>query len=537
MNRIFYNGNIITMDETCPRVEAVFIKNGIIRSRGGSSEILKLRGKDTLCTDLQGKTMMPGFIDGHSHFTGVANSLSQCDLSEASDFEDLIQRMKLFIEENKIPEGEWVSGVNYDHNFLREKAHPDRRVLDRISETHPIVVIHASSHMGAVNSEALRRQGLDSGTSDPQGGRYGRDPETGELDGYLEENAFIQFRSRMPMISVEKLMELMKKAQQIYASYGITTVQEGMVTAPLHQLLRQAGEQKIFYLDLIEYLDLETCADLEPDGEKGENLYQNHLKTGGFKIFLDGSPQGRTAWMKEPYENAEDGYRGYPSKTDEKVYELILTALQKKRQLLAHCNGDAAADQFVTQFEKAHREYPGYSTCRPVMVHAQLVRETELKRMKALSMLPSFFPAHIWYWGDIHIENFGMRRAERISPAGTALRLGLPFTLHQDSPVLKPDMLMTAWCAARRITRSGVRLSENERISIYEALKAMTVNGAWQYFEEDRKGSVEEGKLADLIILDRDPLSVPADEVKNICVLETFKEGRSVYRKEQTQNF
>ena len=158
MNRIFYNGNIITMDETCPRVEAVFIKNGIIRSRGGSSEILKLRGKDTLCTDLQGKTMMPGFIDGHSHFTGVANSLSQCDLSEASDFEDLIQRMKLFIEENKIPEGEWVSGVNYDHNFLREKAHPDRKVLDRISETHPIVVIHASSHMGAVNSEALRRQ-------------------------------------------------------------------------------------------------------------------------------------------------------------------------------------------------------------------------------------------------------------------------------------------------------------------------------------------------------------------------------------------
>ena len=531
MEQIFFNGNIITMDEACPYVEAVYIADGRIRKRGSSQEILALKEEKTVCTDLAGKTMLPGFIDGHSHFTGLANSLSQCDLSDAADFDEIIVKMKAFIEENQIPEGEWVAGSNYDHNFLKEKVHPDRHVLDRISENHPIVIVHASSHMGVANTNALRCQKLTAAQPDPEGGHYGREAGTGELSGYMEENAFISFQNQMPMISMDRLMNLMKKAQQIYASYGITTVQEGMVSKPLFQILQQAKKNEIFYLDLVEYLDLETCAELFEEQKKSWKGYENHVKIGGFKMFLDGSPQGRTAWMKEPYENAPDGYCGYPIKTDEKVYGLILTALQKGAQLLTHCNGDAAAEQLVTQFEKVHREYSEYPLNRPVMIHAQLVQEPELMRMKKLTMTPSFFVAHTWYWGDIHIENFGKERADRISPAGTAVRLGLPFTFHQDSPVLKPDELETVWCAVRRITKNGVKLSEAERISVYEALKAVTVNGALQYFEENEKGSVEEGKLADLIILDKNPLEVPVDEIKNIRVLETFKEGRSIYKR------
>lgn len=534
MEQIYYNGNILTMDDTCPRAEAVLIENGRIKARGASRELLALKKKDTRCTDLEGRTMMPGFIDGHSHFTGVANSLSQCDLKEASDFDDIIRKMKTFIIENQIPEGEWVTGVNYDHNFLKEKTHPDRHVLDQISKTHPVVVIHTSAHMGVANTKALSLQGLDAAAVDPEGGRYGREAGSGELNGYMEENAFFHFRNRIPAPDMKELLRLMEKAQELYASYGVTTIQEGMTGKPLHQILQQARDSRLFYLDLVEYLDLETCADLPlpEDQIRIGSAYQNHVRIGGFKMFLDGSPQGRTAWMKEPYANAADGYRGYPVKTDEKVRGLILTALEKGAQLITHCNGDAAADQLVTQFERIHREYPALALNRPVMIHAQLVQEQELKRMKALSMIPSFFMAHTYYWGDVHIENFGRERGMRISPAGTALRLGLPFTLHQDSPVLEPDMLLTVWCAARRMTKKSVPLSETEKISVYDALKAITVHGAWQYFEETDKGSVTEGKLADLIILDKDPLKVPIEEVKDIQVLETIKEGHSVWKQD-----
>lgn len=520
------------MDETCLRTEAVYIEDGRVRGRGTKEEMLALKKKDTVCTDLEGRTLMPAFIDGHSHFTGLANSLSQCDLSEAKNFDDIIEKMRAFLKENNIPKGEWVAGANYDHNFLEEKQHPNRRVLDQISAEHPIVIVHASSHMGAANSLAFKCQGISEEVSDPEGGHYGRDGE-GRLNGYMEENAFIGFQNSLPMIPVERLFALMQKAQEIYASYGITTVQEGMVTKPLFQLLKTAADQKLLYLDLAAYLDLETCKDMPAQYPEYQKQYRNRLKIGGFKIFLDGSPQGRTAWMKEPYENASDGYRGYPIKTDEHLYRLILEALRQGQQLLSHCNGDAAAEQLVNQFERVHKDYPLYALNRPVMIHAQLVAEEELRRMKELSMSPSFFTAHTYYWGDIHIENFGMSRAENISPAKTALRLGLPFTFHQDSPVLPPDIFRTLWCAEERVTRKGVRLNPKESISIYEGLKAMTRNGALQYFEEDSKGSIEPGKLADFVILDRNPLEIPAEEVKDIRVMKTFKEGNCVYSREQ----
>lgn len=521
------------MDESCPRVEAVYTENGRIVKRGTKEEIEAYAKADTQRIDLKGKTLLPGFTDGHSHFTGLANSLSQCDLSEAVSFSDIIERMRSFIQENEIPEGEWVVGTNYDHNFLEEKRHPDRKILDEISEKHPILVIHASSHMGVVNTKGLESQKLEAGIKDPEGGHYGRDQKTGELDGYMEENAFVAFRNAMPMIGIEKLMELMKKAQEIYAGYGITTVQEGMVTPPLFQLLKYAEKNKVLYLDLAAYFDLEQAESFEKDLEEYQKHYRNHLKAGGFKMFLDGSPQGRTAWMKEPYEKAEDGYRGYPIKKDSQVENLILTSLQKKQQLLTHCNGDAAAEQLITQFEKVCKENPQLESCRPVMVHAQLVQKDQLERMKKLSMMPSFFVAHTYYWGDIHIENFGMERAENISPAGSAQKMGIPYTFHQDSPVLMPDVFRTIWCAVRRTTRNGVELNQEESVPVYEALKAVTVNAAYQYFEENEKGSIEEGKLADLIITDRDPLSVPRDDLKDIQVLETFKEGVSVFRRQQ----
>lgn len=559
---IYYNGVILTMDEVNPQAQAVSVQNGRIKKVGTDEEVLAERMSETVCIDLQGKTMLPGFIDGHSHFSGLATSLSQCDLSKAENFADIERLLKEFIRKNEIPKGHWVTGVNYDHNFLAEKKHPDKILLDRVSTDHPIVIVHASSHMGVANSMGLLQQGITDETKDPQGGRYGRmeefqechnemqnqkmqnqnccgdgEKKAGEPNGYMEENAFVQFRNRMPMPDIEDIMQQFVQAQEIYAGYGITTMQEGMVTPPLYGILKYAAEREIFYLDLSGYLDLENSDETSLKEAEDFGTYRKHLKMGGCKIFLDGSPQGRTAWMLTPYEPEKEGevpYCGYPVKTDEHLYELIEKAMRCHLQVLAHCNGDAAAQQYITQFEKVCEAYPEYELHRPVMVHAQLVREEQLARMKKLTMMPSFFVAHTYYWGDIHIRNFGMERAAKISPAGTAQKLGLAFTFHQDSPVLPPDVFQTIWCAAKRVTKEGVQLSKEECVSVYEALRAMTVYGAYQYGEENEKGTIEEGKLADLIITDRNPLEVPVDEVKDIRVMETIKEGKTVFKRKES---
>ena len=532
MNTIYYNGTILTMNPHNEKATAVYIKDGKIIKVGDDSSILSLQQDGTQIIDLQGKAMMPGFIDPHSHFIGVANSLSQCDLSEAISFEDIINKMKAFIKENPVKDGEWIFGTNYDHNFLKEKRHPDKFVLDQISKDLPIVVIHASGHMGIANSKALELQLITDHTKDPVGGKYNRFEGTNEPNGYMEENAFTEFRNNTPMTDIGTLLKLVLKAQDIYASYGITTVQDGMVTPPLFQLLKYVAESDMLQLDVVGFVDLDHSHDLMRENEY-VNQYHHRLKLGGYKVFLDGSPQGRTAWMSTPYQNAEDGYSGYPTLKDEHLYTLIETALSEDQQLLAHCNGDAASQQYIDQFEKVLQKHPNWEPHRPVMIHAQLVRKDQLERMKKIDMMPSFFVAHTYYWGDIHIENFGKERADHISPAKDALDLGIPFTFHQDSPVLSPDMMKTVWCAVNRQTKNGQSIGDCEKIDIYSALKAITINGAYQYFEEDQKGSIEEGKLADLVILDRNPLETDPKDLADITVLETIKEGKTIFKREK----
>ena len=529
MKIIFCHGTILTMEDENPSADAMCIKDKRILKVGTDDEVLALREPGDQIVDLKGRTVLPGFIDAHSHFVGLANSLLQCDLSEAECFDDIVSLMKQFIAENHVEAGSRVEGCNYDHNFLLEKMHPDKSVLDRISTQHEIVIIHASSHMGVVNSLALDKGGITAETSDPEGGRYGRVPGSREPDGYMEENAFIRFQNQSSPFDMGKLLDRMEQAQDIYARYGVTTVQEGMVNEGLFQLLQYAAGQHLLKLDVAAYLDVQTCRGLMNQHPEYQNRYQNHLKIGGYKVFLDGSPQGKTAWVLEPYEGSNGC--GYPVLGDERLQELITASLEDRQQLLAHCNGDAAAEQYVTQFEKAVREHPERKTMRPVMIHAQMVRKEQLERMVSLAMIPSFFVAHTYYWGDIHLENLGRERAERISPANTANRLGLPFTFHQDSPVVKPDMMKTIWCAVNRRTRNGVVLGEEERISVEDALRAVTIHAAYQYHEETQKGSIAEGKLADFVILERNPLTVSSEELADIAVLETYKDGECIYQR------
>lgn len=235
---------------------------------------------------------------------------------------------------------------------------------------------------------------------------------------------------------------------------------------------------------------------------------------------LDGSPQGGTAWTRDGYIG---GGNGVPQMTDDKVLEAVRWAKERDIQVLSHCNGDMACEQFINAVGRTGNE-------RAVIIHAQLIREDQLDRAEKYKMIPSFFIAHVYYWGNVHIKNFGLDKAERISPAKSAFERNMIFTFHQDSPVVEPDMFKTVWCAVKRQTKDGYVLGQNERVDVMTALKAVTINAAYQYFEENEKGSLKKGKLADMIILDKNPLNVDIDEIKDIRVLETLKRGETVYK-------
>lgn len=530
MKQMYFNGTIITMEEGERQAEALLVEEGRIMAVGSKQLVEQAAGSGATLIDLQGRTLLPAFIDAHSHLTAVAMTLGLVDLSTAKDFDEVVAQLTAFKEEHQLPAGQWINGFGYDQGQFKEQTAPTREVLDRVSQAHPILISHASGHMGVVNTKALEWLGITANTPDPDGGKLGRDQQ-GQPNGYLEENAFIQTGAKIPRPDLATLMELIDGAQEQYLRYGITTVQDGMVGAgELAQLAAMAKAQRL-KVDTVGYLDMRSGKELVEKAQPYLKQYSNRLKIGGYKIFLDGSPQGKTAWLSKPYASGPDGYIGYPIYSDEQVAEYVKRALNDEMQLLTHCNGDAAAEQLITSFAQERAKLaPGHRDDRPVMVHAQLVRKDQLERMAPLGMIPSFFVAHVRYWGDIHLTNLGQKRAQAISPAKTADEIGLPYTFHQDSPVLPPDMLDTISCAVNRQTKAGILLGQEERLTPWEALKAVTIHAAYQYFEEDEKGSLAPGKRADLVILDKNPLTTASDEISQIKVLATIKDGQVVYR-------
>lgn len=526
--QIYFNGNIITM-EPDSEPEAIFIRDGIIEQLGTTTDLMKLKCANTQLIDLQGKTLMPAFIDPHSHISALASTLAYVSLEGVKSFDEIIARLHTFKENKHLQSGEWIIGFGYDHNMLAEKKHPTKELFDSVFVDNPVMISHASGHMGVTNSLGLAALQITKDTPDPEGGHIGRMPGSEEPNGYLEETAFTSNSTKMPQLTLDQRCELLKEAQHIYLQYGITTVQDGIVRDNDWEGLKEAADRGQFIVDVIGYVDMKNSANIVKNNPDYVKKSINRLKIGGYKIFLDGSPQGRTAWLSQPYEHAEDGYRGYPIYEDRDVENFARIAYEEELQLLTHCNGDAAAEQLIQSIERVQEELTQAPNMRPVMIHAQTVRSDQVRRMKPIHMIPSFFIAHVYYWGDIHIDNLGMDRASQISPAKTAIDENVVYTFHQDSPVVPPDMLHTVWCAVNRITKQDVLLGDNERISPYDALKGVTINAAYQYFEEELKGSIKEGKLADLVILDQNPLTIDPMKIKDIRIVQTIKEGNTVY--------
>ena len=219
--------------------------------------------------------------------------------------------------------------------------------------------------------------------------------------------------------------------------------------------------------------------------------------------------------------------------TDEAVYEAVKQAVKEHMQILAHCNGDAASDQYIRVCQKVKEEGNDLAEIRPVLIHGQLLGVDQLETVKQLPLIPSFFVAHVYHWGDTHIKNFGKERASQISPVASAIEKGICYTFHQDAPVIEPDMMETVWCAVSRKTKNGVILGEEEKITVLDALKGITIHAAYQYFEEKEKGSIRPGKHADFVILDQNPMETLTEDIRRIQVLETIKDGKVIYRRKE----
>lgn len=524
--QLYWNGPILTMEDRFPQAEALLVENGRILATGSKEALLSMASSSIKKIDLEGATLLPSFLDSHSHFTSYANSLLQVPLEGAASFADIVGRIKAFVQDNGIPKGKWVVGAGYDHNQLEEGLHPPLSLLDGAAPDNPLILQHQSGHMGVLNSLALTALGITPETPSPSGGKIG--VEDGALTGYLEENAFIGCLKRIPINAMGDLMGAFQETQNRYLRYGITTVQDGMAVDGMVPLYQQLCRQKKLKLDLVAYGDMDNCQRLLEAFPSAS--YQSRFRIGGYKMFLDGSPQGRTAWMREPYQGAPHGERGYPILTDAQVEEKLTRALREGRQILAHCNGDAACLQYISAYQQARRKEKG-PDIRPVIVHAQLLPRELLPLIGELGMIPSFFVAHIYHWGDVHCKNFGIERASGISPAASAGKRGIPYTFHQDAPVIQPDMLETLWCAVERRTKRGVLLGLQERVPVWDALKAVTIHAAYQYFEEEKKGSLAPGKLANLVVLSGNPLTVQPEELRKLQVLQTIREGEILYQK------
>ena len=544
--QLFYNGTILTMEEEGRQVEAVYVEDGKIKEVGSFDKLKEFeKEKDVQRIDLHGYTMLPAFIDSHSHIVELAAILRFGQLNMAMNFQEIVKIMKekkeqvLLEQEQKNKEGRkereegqakvpWIIGFGYDHNLLKEGRHPDKFVLDEIAKDVPILIIHASGHMGVLNSKGLALAGITKETKDPIGGKIGRVSGGSEPNGYLEESAFMKVASHMEEEGGD-IVSFFQKAQNIYFQYGITTAQDGLTKEGGLKLLKQLNENDILKIDVVSYIDIKDSSHLIKENEEYEKRYKKHLKIGGYKLFLDGSPQGRTAWLSKPYvkqEGQDSDYCGYPIYTKEQVEEFVRKAKEEELQLLTHCNGDRAIDQLL----EAQKEP---STMRNVIIHAQTMRLDQLEKVKYDKMIPSYFVAHVYYWGDTHIKNLGMERANKISPAGSTEKKDIIFTFHQDTPVILPNMLETIWCAVNRKTRDGVLLDQEECLSVYDALKAVTINGAYQYFEEEEKGTISIGKRADFVILSDNPLDIEKESIKDMKVMATYKDGELVYQKEE----
>jgi predicted amidohydrolase YtcJ len=533
---IFVGQNIITMDQ--PDVTGVAVKGDRISFVGSAQEAMLLRGAETRVVELGERALLPGFIDAHGHFSAFASRLDALDLSsppvgDINSIDDIVSAIRNWIEVRQIPAGEIIHGVGYDDSLLAELRHPTREDLDLASTRHPIVIRHVSGHLLAANSLALSNANVSALTENPEGGVIRRLDGSADPDGVMEETAMRLFPSQSTDLNEEQRRLLRRQALEVYASYGITTIQDSNIGQPyLNQLIEEAKLDP-FPQDIVAYLWANVMSE-DQLAVVAPTEYQGGIRLGGVKFTLDGSPQGRTAWMTEPYTqgppNAQPNYVAYPSYDPELYIQRMPDLIERAVPVLAHANGDAAIDLMLDGVE-AGLTSGEVKDHRSVVIHSQLMRPDHLPRFKELGVIPSYYSVHPFFWGDWHRLSFGEERASFISPVAATAALDIPLTIHNDTPVVPPDMMRLVSVTVNRLTRSGYVLGPDQRATVEQALKAITLGAAYQYFEEEDKGSITLGKQADFVLLESNPLSSERQLLQDIAIVETIARGKSIYQR------
>lgn len=542
-DKLYFGGPILTMEDEQPRVEAVAVKEGRIVFAGSMAEAGVLADAGTVRADLKGRTMLPGFVDAHGHVFLIglqalsANMLAPPD-GEVTDIASLQEKLREWMADNQeqIEANNLILGFGYDDAQLAEQRHPTRDELDAVSADIPVVIIHQSSHLGVLNSAALEAAGITAATPNPDGGVIRRRDGSNEPNGVLEENAF--FAAAFGLIGDlggARGEAMFRAGTELIVQYGYTTAQDGRSMPAQIKAMRTVADAGDLEIDVVSYPDVLVARDLIKTQVSRD--YESRFRIGGAKLTIDGSPQGFTAWRDRPYYNPpegyEDGWRGYPAITEEQAIEAIGWAFENNIQILTHANGEAASDLLIKAVGQAEEKY-GPGDRRPVLIHGQFLREDQVDAYKRLGVFPSLFPMHTFYWGDWHRERtVGPELVKNISPTGWVRERGMMFSTHHDAPVALPDSMRVLSATVTRVSRTGKPIGPDQRVDVETALKAMTIWPAWQHFEEDRKGSIKEGKLADFVILSEDPTAVAPEVLDEIKVLETVKEGETVYKAEE----
>ncbi|MGW8704305.1 amidohydrolase [Brevundimonas sp. NPDC055814] len=539
---VFTGGPILTIDDAMPTAEAVAVRNGVIVAVGSLDAARAAAGRGARTVNLDGRTLLPGFFDPHGHVAMVGLQARYANLLPAPDGQgddipalQRITRDWMNAHEALVRDTQLVIGFGYDDSQLKEHRHPTGEELDAISDAVPILFLHQSGHLGAANDAALAAAGVTASTPDPDGGAFRRKDGSQQPNGVMEETAlFAVMGALFARLDLQANLEMIREGARFYSSFGYTTAQDGRSSTDTCRMIAMLAERGELPIDILSFPDILTSTDVMATPLYRRN-YVGKYRIGGVKLTLDGSPQGKTAWLSQPYYVPPEGkpasYRGYPAVTEQQALDAVELAFRNDWQIEVHANGDAAIDLLIGAVREATVKH-GAKDRRPVLIHGQTTRMDQLDDLKTLGVVPSLFPMHTFYWGDYHRDSvLGPRRAEIISPCHSVLRRGMRFTTHHDAPVANPDSMRVLSATVTRRTRSGDILGADECVPVDIALKAMTLWAAWQHYEDDRKGSLTVGKLADLALLDANPLTIDPDRLAGIKVQAAYKEGEEVWRR------
>ncbi|MEL6206107.1 MAG: amidohydrolase [Pseudomonadota bacterium] len=535
---IYAGGPILTIDDTNPRVEAVAVKDGFILSVGTLEAVSTHRGDVTEMVDLAGRAMLPGFVDSHGHvvFGGLqalsANLLPPPD-GPGANIAALQETLRDWADDNAeiVDQIGVIIGFGYDNAQLDELRHPTRDELDAVRSDIPVLIVHQSGHLGVANGAALALAGIDATTEPPPGGIIRKGPD-GEPNGVLEEYAF--FQVLIPVLAGlgdEGVKAFARAGADLWASFGYTTGQDGRSSAGSVAALQAVGAAGDLPIDVVAFPDVLEDGDFIVGAVS--DIYADRVRVGGCKLTIDGSPQGFTALRDRPYYDPvgeyPPAYAGYSAISLDQTVEAVEFCYANGMQIMVHANGEGASDMLIAALDEAQAIH-GTPDLRPVLIHGQFLREDQLDAYKRLGVFLSLFPMHTFYWGDWHRDHtVGPVAAGNISPTGWARQRGMMFGSHHDAPVAFPDSMRILSATVTRRTRSGDILGPAQRVDVMTALKALTIWPAWQHFEEDSKGSIEVGKIADFVILSDDPEAVDPETLAEIDVLATIKENLVIY--------